>query len=81
MTWNADEQDGGLLSASHQKMDALFWSAMHSIIMSTAAVLARHVDFSGTRRLLDVGEGSGAFPIIFCKQHRDLTATVLYVVR
>jgi 2-polyprenyl-3-methyl-5-hydroxy-6-metoxy-1,4-benzoquinol methylase len=53
-----------------------FWEAMHSISTSTAAVLAKVVDFRRFRKLLDVGGGSGAFDIELCRQHRHLRATV-----
>jgi ubiquinone/menaquinone biosynthesis C-methylase UbiE len=40
-------------------------------------VLARKVDLNGARRLLDVGGGSGAFSITFCRRFPELRATIL----
>jgi len=57
-------------------MMRLFWEAMHSISTFTARTLGRVHDFEGHLRLLDVGGGSGAFPIELCRQYPHLKATV-----
>lgn len=53
-----------------------FICAMHNTAMGHAEVLARKIDLSGARFLLDVGGGSGAFSIQFLKQNPNLHATV-----
>jgi SAM-dependent methyltransferase len=42
----------------------------------TARRLAHRFDFSGFRRLLDLGGGSGVYSIEACRQNPELTATV-----
>ena len=54
----------------------LFWEAMHSLSTMTARKLGEAVDFSGFRRFLDIGGGSGAYDIELCKQYPHLRATV-----
>ncbi len=53
-----------------------FWKAMHSLGTITARILGEAVDFTGFRRLLDVGGGSGAFDIELCRRYPQLRATV-----
>ena len=74
-TWDPDKQQS-LFDGIDPIMMSHFWEAMHSISISTAAVLARAVDFRGFKRLLDVGGGSGAFDIGLCQRYRQLRATV-----
>jgi predicted O-methyltransferase YrrM len=54
----------------------VFWQAMHSLSTFTARALGQAVDFTGFKRLLDVGGGSGAFDIELCRQYPHLRATV-----
>ncbi|HUQ55220.1 methyltransferase [Lentzea sp.] len=54
----------------------LFYSAMRSLSAHTAATLARAVDLSGARRLLDVGGGSGIYCIELCKVNEQLHTSV-----
>ncbi|MDN3358993.1 methyltransferase [Actinomadura sp. DC4] len=75
VTWDPETQDS-LFSDVDPVMLELFWEAMHSLSMSTAACLADAYDFAGHTRLLDVGGGSGAFPIVLCRRHPHLRATV-----
>jgi len=74
VTWNPGEADS-LFSPDDPVMTELFWKATHSLSVLTAATLADSYDFTSHRRLLDVGGGSGAFPIELCR-HPRLTATV-----
>lgn len=76
LTWDPGVQES-LFSAEDRVMLALFWQAMHSLSMFTATALADAVDLTGHTRLLDVGGGSGAFPITLCRRYPNLTATVL----
>ncbi len=53
-----------------------FLLGMFNIAMAVAPGLARHLDLSGRRRLLDVGGGPGTYAIHFCLANPDLRATV-----
>lgn len=55
----------------------IFSESQHGGSLGPGAVLAKRVDMSGRERLLDVGGGTGAFSIMFCKRHPQLCATVL----
>jgi hypothetical protein len=67
-TWSADAQD--------DSFKATFWEGMHSMAGATAGALAGVYDFRQHRRLLDVGGGSGGFPIVLCQRTPGLTAAV-----
>jgi hypothetical protein len=73
--WDAGERDTAF-SADDAVMMETFWEAMHSLAGSTAHALAEVYDFSGHRKLLDVGGGSGGFPIELCQRVPGLSATV-----
>jgi 3-hydroxy-5-methyl-1-naphthoate 3-O-methyltransferase len=75
VTWDPQTQDSVFSDVDPQMLE-LFWEAMHSLSMSTAAALADTVDFAAYHRLLDVGGGSGAFPIVLCQRFPHLRATV-----
>ncbi len=64
--WFADPEQARLYSASQ-----------HAGSLGPARQLARQVDLSGARRLLDVGGGTGAFSITLCKAFPDLNATIV----
>jgi predicted O-methyltransferase YrrM len=76
LTWDPDVQESMFDTADPQLL-ATFWEAMYSTSIFTARALAGAVDLGGRRRLLDVGGGSGAYPIELCRLHPGLTATVL----
>lgn len=57
-------------------MMVFFWEAMHALAGYTAKALGEVYDFTRHRRLLDVGGGSGGFPIELCRTVPGLTATV-----
>jgi ubiquinone/menaquinone biosynthesis C-methylase UbiE len=40
-------------------------------------LLSRRVDLAGSRSLLDVAGGSGAFSIVLCQRHQELRSTIL----
>ena len=73
--WDAAERDTAF-SADDSMMMETFWEAMHSLAGSTAQALAEVYDFGQHRRLLDVGGGSGGFPIELCQRFLGLSATV-----
>ncbi|MEU1054433.1 methyltransferase [Streptomyces sp. NPDC005876] len=75
LTWSPGEQDS-LFSAEDPVMTSLFWEAMHSMSCDTARTLGEVYDFTRHRRLLDVGGGSGAYPIELCSRYPGLKATV-----
>ncbi|MEJ2760968.1 MAG: methyltransferase [Gammaproteobacteria bacterium] len=50
---------------------------MHSHSLPASLGLARNADFSGVRRLLDVGGGSGCFSISLARRYPDLHCTVM----
>lgn len=64
--WFADPDEARLYSASQ-----------HSGSLGPARQLARKIDLSGARHLLDVGGGTGAFAITLCEAFPDLTATIV----
>ena len=74
-TWDPKLQKS-LFDGLDPVMLSRFWEAMHSLSISTAAALAKVIDFRRFKRLLDVGGGSGAFDIELCRQYRHLRATV-----
>lgn len=50
---------------------------MHAHSLPAAVGLARHYDFSGVARVLDVGGGSGCFMVAAAQAHPHLRCTVL----
>lgn len=66
--------ESGQLEAKQARHIAAF---MHSHSMPAAAGVARNGDFSGVRRLLDVGGGSGCFSISLARQYPDMHCTVM----
>jgi 2-hydroxy-4-(methylsulfanyl)butanoate S-methyltransferase len=54
-----------------------FSSAQHSGSLGPARLMAKRVDLGGRKQLLDVGGGSGAYSLAFCKANPQLKATIL----
>jgi 2-hydroxy-4-(methylsulfanyl)butanoate S-methyltransferase len=54
-----------------------FSSAQHAGSLGPARLMAKRVDLSGRKRLLDVGGGSGAYTLAFCATNPLLSATIL----
>jgi 2-hydroxy-4-(methylsulfanyl)butanoate S-methyltransferase len=54
-----------------------FSSAQHSGSLGPARLMAKHVDLGSRIQLLDVGGGSGAYTLAFCKANSKLKATIL----
>ncbi|WP_250030324.1 acetylserotonin O-methyltransferase [Paractinoplanes maris] len=75
LTWDPASQESMFDTADPRMLES-FWGAMYSTSIFTAKALAQHVDLGGGRRLLDVGGGSGAYPIELCRLLPDLSATV-----
>lgn len=55
----------------------LYSESQHAGSLGPARGLAKRVDLTGVRTMLDVGGGTGAFAITLCKKNPDLTATVI----
>ena len=53
-----------------------FLMGMFNIAVQQAENIARHLDLSGRKRLLDVGGGPGTYAVYFCRQNPDLQATI-----
>ncbi|CUH62806.1 Demethylspheroidene O-methyltransferase [Thalassovita gelatinovora] len=64
--WFSDPEEAKIYSASQ-----------HSGSLGPARQLARKIDLSDARHLLDVGGGTGAFAITLCKAFPNLTATIV----
>jgi hypothetical protein len=75
LTWDPDTQES-MFETEDPQLLALFWEAMYSTSIFTARALAGAHDFGAHSRLLDVGGGSGAYPIELCRRYPDLTASV-----
>lgn len=54
-----------------------FTVGQHSGSLGPAHMLARAVELGERRTLLDVGGGSGAFTIAFCRRNPEISATIL----
>ncbi|MGD1221972.1 methyltransferase [Streptomyces krungchingensis] len=75
-TWDPDRQESAFVTTDPEIL-ASFWEAMFTLSSFTAEALAGAYDFTGHRRVLDVGGGTGAFPVGLCRRHPHLRATVL----
>ncbi len=56
-------------------------ASMHSHSLPAAIGAARNYDFTGVKRILDVGGGSGCFMIAFAQAHPKLKASILELPR
>jgi 3-hydroxy-5-methyl-1-naphthoate 3-O-methyltransferase len=75
LTWDPDVQES-MFETEDPQLLALFWEAMYSTSIFTARALGEAYDFGAHSRLLDVGGGSGAYPIELCRRYPRLRATV-----
>ncbi|MFQ5588843.1 MAG: class I SAM-dependent methyltransferase [Nitrospiria bacterium] len=50
---------------------------MHHRALGQGNLLAKDIDFSDRKHLLDVAGGPGTFDVMFCKKNKGLSATVL----
>jgi len=55
----------------------IFSVAQHAASLGPALRLATTIDLHGSRTLLDVAGGSGAFSITLCSHHPELAATII----
>ncbi len=81
----ADEAMGPGGRSDVERMDDAslrrFILAMHNLGSAQAANLARGVDWTGKKRLLDVGGGPGTYAIAACRRSPDLSAVVFDLPR
>lgn len=73
--------EGAIASYRHWMTDeeqaSVYSEAQHAGSLGPGSSLARRVDLSGARTLLDVGGGTGAMTISLCKAYEDLHATII----
>jgi SAM-dependent methyltransferase len=62
-TDNADEREAFLMG-------------MFNVAINQAEKVALALDFSGRKRLIDIGGGPGTYAVFFCKANSDLRATI-----
>ncbi|MDJ0931578.1 methyltransferase [Breoghania sp.] len=62
---------------SDPKEARLYSESQHAGSLGPGRSLARTVDLSAARKMLDVGGGTGTFSISLCKAYPELTSTVL----
>ncbi len=55
----------------------VFSAAQHAASLGPAIQLAKMIDLHGSRTLLDVAGGSGAFSISLCRRYPQLAATII----
>ena len=70
----ADDWAAGNVSQQRARVVA---ARMHAHSLPSAVGVARHYDFRGVTRLLDVGGGSGCFMVAAAQAHPHLRCTVL----
>lgn len=70
----ADQWAAGTVSLDQARDIA---ARMHAHSLVAAAGVARHYDFTGVRRVLDVGGGSGCFMVAAAQAHPHLRCTVM----
>jgi len=73
--WDPEDQDS-LFHAGDADLKSTFWEGMYSLSAYSARMLAKTVDLSGVRSLLDVGGGGAAYDIELCRAYPDIRATV-----
>ncbi len=54
-----------------------FSRAQHAGSLGPAMLMAKTIDFSGVGTILDVAGGSGAYSIVLCQQHPNMSATII----
>ncbi len=59
-----------------EELQKLASAGIEAILAGPAAALAETIDFSGRRRLLDVGGGTGSWSIAVVRRHENIRATI-----
>jgi ubiquinone/menaquinone biosynthesis C-methylase UbiE len=75
LTWDPDHQSS-LFDSDDSVLKDIFWEAMYALSITTSWTLAETIDWSGVKKLLDVGGGGAANDITLCERHPRLRATV-----
>ncbi|MCK7622988.1 acetylserotonin O-methyltransferase [Streptomyces sp. RS10V-4] len=73
--WDSEKGDS-LFDDTNPVVVETFWEGMSAISRPTARQMARTVDLSAARSLLDVGGGGGAYAIELCRAYPELSATI-----
>jgi len=60
-----------------EELQKLVSAGIEAILAGPAAALAEIIDFSGRRRLLDVGGGTGSWSVAVVRRHENIRATIL----
>ncbi|WP_238364958.1 acetylserotonin O-methyltransferase [Mesobacterium pallidum] len=76
-TLDEDATDSYAKWFSDAEQARLYSQSQHAGSLGPARQLARALDLSGARHMLDVGGGTGAFAITLCKANPDLHATIV----
>jgi ubiquinone/menaquinone biosynthesis C-methylase UbiE len=78
---DGDLDEGAIASYAHWMSDpeaaVLYSESQHAGSLGPGLTLARTVDLSNARSLLDVGGGTGAMTIRLCEANPDLQATII----
>lgn len=67
------------VSSSHTESESereMFLMGMFNVAVNQAETVANALDFSGRKRLIDLGGGPGTYAVYFCKANPQLTATI-----
>lgn len=75
LTWDVRSQVS-LFDRADEDLREVFWAAMHSTSIITARLLGEAHDFGAYTSLMDIGGGSGAYPIELCRRYPRLRGTV-----
>lgn len=59
-----------------EELQKLVSAGIEAILAGPAAALAEIIDFSGRRRLLDVGGGTGSWSVAVVRRHENIRATI-----
>ena len=59
-----------------EELQKLASAGIEAILAGPAAALAETIDFSGRRRLLDIGGGTGSWSVAVARRHENIRATV-----
>ena len=68
--------EGPGLAERSEEWTASFIAAMHRRALINGPPLASGIDFTGVKKVLDLGGGSGAYSIVMARQNPDIEATI-----